>query len=304
LDQGWEYYSTGQGRIQVVSGQLRLDDTTKGSLYSLNEAILHLNLAGMTNVKVKLDHGSASDENHGYSGSQFTEHVNADLIAVSVNGSNWVKVTNLTSGFTGKTFALDTLLQQAGQAAGSTDRSDVRIKFQQYDNDPWGSDGRSFDNIQVTGTATAAGAIRQDIALQGGGVSIGSADSEVQFNQSAHLTYSVAVAASLGFAMDAESAPTSAKNGGDNQRSVDPSRNPDDEPFAGKGDANQLALLAMLNEQTLKSRIATGIGPRAGDDRWNDSPFLFPGQTASDDPVRSAVFGGLENGWFLDFPTG
>jgi len=66
-----------------------------------------------------------------------------------------VKVTDLTTSFTGQSFGLDALLQQAELAAGSTDRSDVRIKFQQYDNDPWGtssrsSDGRAFDNIQVT----------------------------------------------------------------------------------------------------------------------------------------------------------
>jgi len=159
-DQGWEYSSTGEGRIQVVSGKLRMDDTLKGSQYSLNEAILHVNLVNAGNVQLKFDHQAFGDEAHRYAQSQFTNHVNADLVAVSVNGTNWVKVTDLTTSFTARTFALDTLLTQAGQAAGSTDRSDVRIKFQQYDNDPWGSsttssDGRAFDNIQVTATPLA-----------------------------------------------------------------------------------------------------------------------------------------------------
>jgi len=170
MGQGWEYYSTGEGRIEVVGGKLRMDDSVKGSQYSLNEAILHLNLAGQSNVQLGLDHQTFGDETHRYSQSQFAGHVNADLIAVSVNGANWVKVTDLTTSFTAKSFALDTLLQQAGQAAGSTDRSDVRIKFQQYDNDPWGSaswssDGRAFDNIRVTalsGTASISGYVWND----------------------------------------------------------------------------------------------------------------------------------------------
>ena len=46
-------------------------------------------------------------------------------------------------------------MQQAAAAAGSTDLSNVRIKFQQYDNAPWGVDGRDFDNIPVTATVAA-----------------------------------------------------------------------------------------------------------------------------------------------------
>jgi hypothetical protein len=45
-------------------------------------------------------------------------------------------------------------LEQAKVAAGSSDLSDVRIKFQQYDNlsatgTDW-TDGREFDNIKIT----------------------------------------------------------------------------------------------------------------------------------------------------------
>ncbi len=50
----WETYSTAQGRIQVVSSdgpyrgtyQLAMDDPIDDGTYSLNEAVLHLNLAG------------------------------------------------------------------------------------------------------------------------------------------------------------------------------------------------------------------------------------------------------------------
>ncbi len=92
MDQGWEYYSTGQGRIEVVNGKLRMDDSIKDRRYSLNEAILHLNLTAMGNVRLKLDHQKFGDETHSYSKSRFAGHKNADLIAVSVDGTNWVKV--------------------------------------------------------------------------------------------------------------------------------------------------------------------------------------------------------------------
>ncbi|UCC96383.1 MAG: LEPR-XLL domain-containing protein, partial [Phycisphaerales bacterium] len=37
---GWEYYSDAEGRIEVVGGRLRLDDTAGNGTYSLNEAVL------------------------------------------------------------------------------------------------------------------------------------------------------------------------------------------------------------------------------------------------------------------------
>jgi len=151
--EGWEYYSDNEGRIEVVGGRLRMDDILGNSTYSQNEAILHVNLTGKTNVTLTLDHTSIYDEVHTLPTS-FVGHYKGDGIALSVDGQNWVKVTDLTDSFTNKSFALDTVVQQAKVAAGSSDLSNVRIKFQQYDNYPASSDGREFDNIQVTGQIT------------------------------------------------------------------------------------------------------------------------------------------------------
>ena len=152
--QGWEFVSTAQGRINTVGGKLRMDDSVRDGQASLNEAILHVNLAGRSGVRLTLDHTNNSDENHPYFARRFDHHVNADLIAVSLNGVNWIKVANLTGSFAKRTYSLDSLLQEAETAAGTADRSDVRIKFQQYDNAPWTGvldrDGRAFDNIRVT----------------------------------------------------------------------------------------------------------------------------------------------------------
>jgi len=146
--EGWEYYSDNEGRIAVVSGRLRMDDKLGNDTYSVNEAILHVNLTGKTNVTLTLDHWSLSDEPHTLPGS-FVDHYKGDGISLSVNGTNWVKVTDLTGSFTNQSFNLDAVLVLAKAAASSSDVSDVRIKFQQYDNYPAPSDRREFDNIRV-----------------------------------------------------------------------------------------------------------------------------------------------------------
>ena len=147
---GWEYYSDNEGQIEVVNERLRMDDMIANDTYSLNEAILHVNLSGKTGVTLTLDHESLSDDSDIISRNTFKDHYNGDGIALSVDGHNWVKVADLIDSFTNKSFALDTILQKAQDAAGSSDLSDVRIKFQQYDNYPVSSDGREFDNIRVT----------------------------------------------------------------------------------------------------------------------------------------------------------
>ncbi len=151
---GWDYYSDNEGRIEVVSGRLQMDDTAGNSTYSSNEAILHVDLTGKTDVTLTLDHWSLSDENDALQ-SSFVGHYKGDGIALSVDGLNWVKVTDLSVNFTNQTFNLDTLLQQAKIASGSTDVSNVRIKFQQYDNYSASTDGREFDNIIVNFTNQA-----------------------------------------------------------------------------------------------------------------------------------------------------
>jgi hypothetical protein len=159
--QGWEYYSSNEGRIQIVSGRLRMDDSVGNGTYSLNEAILHVDLTGKTNVNLSLDHYSIYDENHTLA-SSFTGHYNGDGIALSVDGINWVRITNLTGSFTAQSFSLDSIIAQAKIAAGSSDVSNVRIKFQQYDNYPSPTDdGREFDNIQIT--AVSSGIVVQSI---------------------------------------------------------------------------------------------------------------------------------------------
>ncbi|MCP4607590.1 MAG: cadherin repeat domain-containing protein, partial [Planctomycetes bacterium] len=151
---GWDFYSDNEGRIEVVSGRLRMDDIAGNTTYSSNEAILHVDLTGKAGVTLALDHWNLSDENDALPDS-FAGRFKGDGIALSIDGLNWVKVTDLTVNFMNQTYALDTLLQQAQIAASSTDVSDVRIKFQQYDNYSANTDGRELDNIIVNFTNQA-----------------------------------------------------------------------------------------------------------------------------------------------------
>jgi subtilisin-like proprotein convertase family protein len=145
--EGWEYYSNNEGRIEVVDGKLRMDDRQDASQHSLNEAILHIDLSERSGVLLNLDHVNSNDENTGLP-STFTGHLNGDGIAISNDGTNWYLVTNLTTSFQNKSFDLDAVIQ----AAGISYTSDFLIKFQQYDNYAWSTDGRAFDNISVTTT--------------------------------------------------------------------------------------------------------------------------------------------------------
>ncbi|MBN2589641.1 MAG: NF038122 family metalloprotease, partial [Sedimentisphaerales bacterium] len=150
---GWEYYSNNEGQISVVNGRLRMDDYGYNYDYSLNEAVLHVDLTGKSTVTLTLDHWTISDENTALP-LEFSDHYNGDGISLSVDGIHWVAITSLSGSFTNQSYVLDTLLELAKTNAGSNDVSDVRIKFQQYDNSIAPNDGREFDNISITSSTS------------------------------------------------------------------------------------------------------------------------------------------------------
>ena len=142
---GWVCSSGSDGRVRAVNGQLCLDDAKWAGSHSLNEATLHLDLAGATGVVLQFDHASQADERDRMPAS-FTGHASADGVAFSADGIRWYRLTQLSRSFTGATFDLDA----AVQAAGIAYTSDFRLRFQQYDDCPCWSDGRAFDNIHLS----------------------------------------------------------------------------------------------------------------------------------------------------------
>lgn len=156
-EQGFEYYSSNasRGRIAVVNGRLRMDVNQNGS-FSLNEAVLTIDLSGLSGVQLSFFQMETSDELHSLP-AQFSGHANGDGVAISNDGVTWYRIvnaSNLDVGSAGQTFNIDLDAQvaniQAQYDAGFAYGPEFRIKFQQYDNYSSPTDGREWDNIAVS----------------------------------------------------------------------------------------------------------------------------------------------------------
>ncbi|HYV34918.1 MAG TPA: hypothetical protein VE988_04385, partial [Gemmataceae bacterium] len=151
------YSSNNFGRVRVVapagtgntsSFGLLMDSNTDGN-YALNEAIYTVNLSGMTQAALSFLHINFADESDRLP-DDFTGHVNGDGVAISADGSNWHTILNAPTQGTWTTFSID--LAAAAAEAGMTLGSNFKIKFQQYDNYTFSTDGRGYDNIQISGS--------------------------------------------------------------------------------------------------------------------------------------------------------
>ncbi len=154
LDQYWSFTEGVEGRVMVTSSysphsgsyQLTLDDTVNGGSYSLNEALLHLNLAGQGQVDLEFWWKEFGDETHSQDGIYFSDDA----------GANFTKVQDLNGGSTSnqswQNFQLDLDALAAGGGLSLT--STFVVKFQQYDNYTITTDGFAFDDINVTAGAT------------------------------------------------------------------------------------------------------------------------------------------------------
>lgn len=144
--ENWEYYSGYSGGcIAVVNERLRMDRDPSG-IVTLNEAILHPDLTGQSNLVLSFWQSEFGDEQTALPAT-LAGHRNGDGVAVNPDGINWTTAVNadeLDVGMIGQTFTVDL------DALGLGYTSDFQIKFQQYHNYPWDSDGREWDDIQIT----------------------------------------------------------------------------------------------------------------------------------------------------------
>ena len=161
LSSNWELDSTGNGRISISStnnpdtgtGHLILDSQDPGSVASLSEATLSVNMTRLANAKLVFRQKEFNDSDDPMPG-QFSKSSNSDGVAISYDGgSNWYRLMSLTgtqsSNFY-RTFSFD--LNQQAATNGQKLGADVRIRFQTYSRNPAGTGGMAFDNISVTGT--------------------------------------------------------------------------------------------------------------------------------------------------------
>ncbi|MBP7830527.1 MAG: DUF11 domain-containing protein [Kiritimatiellae bacterium] len=165
LSNYWATYTTG-----LLGPQITVSNSPYGGLshlnmngdyasYSLNELILSVDLAGREGVYLRFWHKRFQYETDSAMSDSFQGHTYADGVAISVDGTNWYKVQDLTFAETGTNeyrqfdVALDPVL--AARGLGFTDR--VRIKFQAngYYYPPYY--GRFFDDISLY---TSAGDLR------------------------------------------------------------------------------------------------------------------------------------------------
>ncbi|MEM7385625.1 MAG: Calx-beta domain-containing protein [Verrucomicrobiota bacterium] len=152
LGTAWDFKSTNTGRIAIRNGSLRMDSSVESS-FSRNEATLHLDLEGDSDVELQFRHRHNTSEEHSLP-EVFSDSVDGNGVAVSADGVTWHRVTDFSSiekhdrNWHEYTLDLDALIAERGIVY----TSDFRIRFQQYDNYPWqeeDQDGREFDDIVV-----------------------------------------------------------------------------------------------------------------------------------------------------------
>ena len=150
LDPYWATTLGTEGRIQVTTANgpfagarhLTMDDTIDAGAFSQNEAWLHLDLSGETQVDLSFQWKEFGDETHAQDGIFFSDN----------GGSTFVKVHDLNGGSTtNNTWSavaldLDALSSGAGLSLSST----FVVKFQQYDNYAIATDGFAFDDVDVS----------------------------------------------------------------------------------------------------------------------------------------------------------
>ncbi len=158
------YSSTADGRVGVSdtlgspvhSGSHHLAMDTSVIVNNLNEAILTVDLSGVTDAQLSFWHKDVNDEDTALP-SVFAGHVLGDGVSISDDGATWHRLVSLNNANSPNNvyteFNLD--LSQAAASAGITLGSNFQIKFQQYDNFPFSTDGRTFDDVMIQGFSAA-----------------------------------------------------------------------------------------------------------------------------------------------------
>ncbi len=122
----------------VVSreGVLRMDAEVAPAS-ATNALTLEANLAGYGYVNLSFRHRESGDESN-----------SVDGVFLSTNGTTWQRIIAIDVGDSAW-HSVSTNLVLAANALGMTLSTQTFVRFQQYDNYPWPSDGRDFDDIEL-----------------------------------------------------------------------------------------------------------------------------------------------------------
>jgi len=160
---GWTFAKSSTiGRTQLstayggTNGQfaMLMDVSPATGSFARNEATWAVNIAGLNQPRLKFSHIDLGDEEHAMSTS-FTTTPNGDGVAVSTNGINWRRIFQPAGvpefAWGNHDYDLVAFAAANGLTLGGT----LFVKFVQYDNLSVGSDGRGWDNVQITAAGTS-----------------------------------------------------------------------------------------------------------------------------------------------------
>jgi len=156
LGSNWTTYrsDTTYGRIGVRtegahSGSYSvIADVSSNGHDNLNELITNYDFSGAISVVLTFWHREWDDEET--AGADHTDHYNSDAYYFTCDGTNWKLLGNL--GNPGSTWTKVTVNITADPDWCGTADSNFKIKLTQYDNYALTTDGRGFDDINITYT--------------------------------------------------------------------------------------------------------------------------------------------------------
>ncbi len=145
----------GTGRIQLTSsfttasGPFAMWMDTTSSQNVTNEAILTIDLSGLTQASLRFMHAEWFDEETSLP-AVFSGSAAGDGVSISADGNTWHTVFNATNLSNGSWQQVTIDLDAAAAAAGIELGPNFKIKFQQHGFSSLTSDGRGYDEIAVT----------------------------------------------------------------------------------------------------------------------------------------------------------
>lgn len=143
----------GPGSATLVNGAASTAPLTRYDV--LNEAVWTVDLSGSISPVLNFSHYSYSDEFQSLP-AMFNGSSDGDGISISEDGVTWHSVWSLAGSTSWQTYSVD--LTAAASSAGISLGSNIRIKFQQFDNFPRPADGLGFDEITITNATPSTGA--------------------------------------------------------------------------------------------------------------------------------------------------
>ena len=160
LDGNWTTSSTDpSGRIRVSnlfnSGEgshALFMDTSASGFENLNEAIWTVDLSSVDSTFLNFYYASFNDENTELPLS-FNGTTDGDGVSVSADGETWHTVLTDSVTEEGEWHQFTLNLSDFATNAGIELNSEFKIKFQQFDDDKLGADGRAYDGISLTDSA-------------------------------------------------------------------------------------------------------------------------------------------------------